>query len=54
MTDGFGTGEPGPGILETSVVLGLAVLLAGAILVFFGGPFADLMGVVVDAAHGGG
>ncbi len=53
MTERSGTGEPGPGILETSLVLGLAVLLAVAILVFFGGPFADLMGVVVDAAHGG-
>ena len=54
MTERFGTGEPGPGILETSLVLGLAAVLAAAILLFFGGPFADLMGVVVDAAHAGG
>ena len=55
MTQGRGTGagEPGPGILETSLVLGLAVLLAVAILVFFGGPLADLVGFLVDAAHGG-
>ena len=54
MTERFGTGEPGPGILKTSLVLKLAAMLAGAILLFFGGPFADLMGVVVDAAHAGG
>ena len=54
MTHRSGTGEPGPGILETSLVLGLALALAAAILLFFGGPFADLMGIVVDAAHGGG
>jgi hypothetical protein len=53
VTDGHGTGESGPGILETSLVLGLAVLLAAAILVFLGGPFADLIGILVDAAHGG-
>ena len=53
MTQAHGTGEPGPGILETSLVLGLAVILAVAILVFFGGPLANLMGIVVDAAHGG-
>ena len=53
---GAGTraGEPGPGILETSLVLGLAVILAVAILAFFGGPLAGLIGIVVDAAHGGG
>ncbi len=55
MTEGRGTGagEPGPGILETSLVLGLAVVLAGAILAFFGGPLSGLIGMVVDAAHGG-
>ena len=47
-----GAGEPGPGILETSLVLGLAVVLAVAMLVFFGGQLADIMGVLVDAAHG--
>ncbi|HEY3333712.1 MAG TPA: hypothetical protein VGK16_00645 [Candidatus Limnocylindrales bacterium] len=46
-------GEAGPGILETSLVLGLAVLAAGAILVFLGGPFGDLIAALVDAAHGG-
>ncbi len=53
MTRGGGSGEPGPGILETSLVLGLAVLLALAILVFFGGTFAGVIGFLVDAAHGG-
>ncbi len=53
VTHAHDTGEPGPGILETSLVLGLAVILAVAILVFFGGPLATLMGIVVDAAHGG-
>ena len=47
-----GTGDTGPGILETSVVLGLAVLLAAIIVVFFGGTLADAIGVLVDAAHG--
>ena len=45
--------DTGPGIIETSLVLGLAGLLAVAILVFFGGAVADLIGQVVDAAHGG-
>ena len=45
-------GDTGPGILETSIVLGLAVLLAAIIIVFFGGAVADAIGVLVDAAHG--
>jgi hypothetical protein len=45
--------DTGPGIIETSLVIGLAGLLAVAILVFFGGSVADLIGQVVDAAHGG-
>lgn len=53
MTDGYGTGDPGPGILETSLVLGLAAVLAAVILAFLGGPLADLVGAIVDAAHGG-
>ena len=53
MTERSGAREPGPGILETSLVLGLAVVLAATILVFFGGPIADLTGIIVDAAHGG-
>jgi hypothetical protein len=47
------TREPGPGILETSLVLVLAVVLAAAILLCFGGTLADVVGVLVDAAHGG-
>jgi hypothetical protein len=46
------TGEPGPGILETSIVLGGSILLALAIIYFFGGALADAIGVLVDAAHG--
>jgi hypothetical protein len=46
-------GDTGPGILETSLVLGLAVLLALVIIVFFGGVLADAIGILVDAAHGG-
>ncbi len=53
MTDGRDGAEAGPGILETSLVLGMAVLLAAVILVFFGGALADVIGVLVDAAHGG-
>ncbi len=45
--------DTGPGIIETSLVIGLAGLLAVAILVFFGGGVADVIGQVVDAAHGG-
>jgi hypothetical protein len=45
--------EAGPGILETAIVLGLAILLAVAIIVFFGGALAETIGVLVDAAHGG-
>jgi hypothetical protein len=45
--------DTGPGIIETSLVIGLAGLLAVAILVFFGGGVADLIGQVVDMAHGG-
>lgn len=54
MTGGRDGAENGPGILETSLVLGFAVLLALVIVVFFGGALADAIGVLVDAAHGGG
>ncbi len=53
MTDVQGAGDAGPGILETSLVLGLAVLLALVIVVFFGGALAEAIGFLVDAAHGG-
>jgi hypothetical protein len=45
--------DTGPGILETSIVLGAAVLLALVIVVFFGGQLAQFMGLLVDVAHGG-
>lgn len=53
MTERSGAGDTGPGILETSLVLGLAAALAAAVVAFLGGPVADLVGVLVDAAHGG-
>ena len=53
MSDPAGAAENGPGILETSIVLGGALLLALAIIYLFGGQLADIIGVLVDAAHGG-
>lgn len=45
--------DTGPGVVETSLVLGLAGLLTLVILAFFGGALADAIGLLVDAAHGG-
>ncbi len=45
-------GDAGPGILETTLVFGLAALLTLVIVGFLGGPLADVIGVFVDAAHG--
>ena len=53
MNDPATAAENGPGILETSIVLGGAILLALAIIFFFGGQLAEIIGVLVDAAHGG-
>lgn len=53
MTDGHAPGEAGPGILETTIVLVLAGVLAVVIVAFFGGPLAHVVGVLVDLAHGG-
>jgi hypothetical protein len=53
MIDQRGARETGPGILETSLILGLAIALALVIVVFFGGALASAIGVLVDAAHGG-
>ena len=53
MSDPAPAAENGPGILETSIVLGGAVLLALLIIFVFGGQLADIIGVLVDAAHGG-
>lgn len=52
VSEARGAAETGPGILETSLILGLSVLLALVIIVFFGGALADVIGVLVDAAHG--
>lgn len=46
-------GEAGPGLLEASIVIGASLLLAGVIVLFFGGQFGQLIGVLVDLAHGG-
>ena len=46
-------GDTGPGILETSIVIGAALLFAFVIVFFFGGPLAAIVGVLVDIAHGG-
>ncbi|MFL5756427.1 MAG: hypothetical protein ACJ77N_09025 [Chloroflexota bacterium] len=46
----FGRGDTGPGILETSIVLGLSVVLAVAILVVLAGPLADAIDFVVGLA----
>jgi hypothetical protein len=53
VTDPRDGTETGPGILETSLVLGLAILLAAVIVTFFGGWVADMVGLLMDAAHGG-
>jgi hypothetical protein len=53
VTDSRNGAETGPGILETSLVLGLAILLAAVLVTFFGGWVADVVGMLMDAAHGG-
>ena len=45
--------ETGPGALETAIILALALLIAAVILLFFEGWLADLVGALVNAAHGG-
>jgi hypothetical protein len=45
--------DTGPGIVETSIVMGLAVVLALVIVIFFGGQLAQVVGALVDVAHGG-
>lgn len=54
MSHSHATGDTGPGIIETSLVLGLAVLLAAVIVGFFGGQLADVIGFLVNAASSGG
>jgi hypothetical protein len=53
VTAGPPPGDTGPGIIETTIVLGLAVLLAVVVVAVFGSPLAHLMGSLVDLAHGG-
>lgn len=53
MTEPVAGYERGPGMLETTIVIGGAIVLALVIILFFGGPLADVIGMLVDAAHGG-
>ena len=53
MTGRRTPGDTGPGILETSIVIGASLLLAGVIVLFFGGQLAQVVGLLVDIAHGG-
>ena len=53
MTGHRTSGDTGPGILETSIVLGAAIVLAAVIIAFFGGQLGQVVGVLVDVAHGG-
>ena len=46
-------GDTGPGILETSIVIAASILLAAIIVMFFGGQLGQLLGILVDLAHGG-
>jgi hypothetical protein len=46
------SGDTGPGILETSIVIGASLLLAGIIVLFFGGQLGQAVGLLVDLAHG--
>ena len=52
MSDGT-AGETGPGVIETSLVIGLSLVVAVVILVFFGGALGDAVAMLVNAAHGG-
>ncbi|MFN8629624.1 MAG: hypothetical protein U0838_04680 [Chloroflexota bacterium] len=53
MTPDRVSGDIGPGILETSIVLGASLALAFVIVFFFGGQLAAIVGMLVDIAHGG-
>jgi hypothetical protein len=53
MTRQGAPGDTGPGVLETSIVIGAALLIAGIIVLFFGGQLAQVVGLLVDVAHGG-
>ena len=53
MTGGRVPGDTGPGILETSIVIGGSLLLAAVIVVFFGSQLAEMVGILVDLSHGG-
>jgi hypothetical protein len=53
MSGGRTSGDTGPGILETAIVIGASLLVAAVVVVFFGTQLAHLVGVLVDLAHGG-
>jgi hypothetical protein len=45
--------DTGPGALETALVLVLTLAIAAIILLFFEGWLAELVAMMVNAAHGG-
>ena len=53
MTGSRAAGDTGPGLLETSIVLGASLLCAFVIVLFFSGQLAAFIGALVDLAHGG-
>ncbi len=53
MTGGRTPGDTGPGALETAIVLGASLAFAVVVVVFLGGPLAQVVGLLVDVAHGG-
>ncbi len=53
MSGGRTSGDTGPGILETAVFIGAALLVAAVVVLFFGSQLAQLVGALVDLAHGG-
>ena len=53
MSGGRTSGDTGPGILEAAIVIGASLLVAGVMVLFFGSQLAQMVGVLVDLAHGG-
>ncbi len=53
MSHGRSPRHAAPGVLETVIVLGGSLLLAGVIILFFGGTLGQVVGLLVDLAHGG-
>jgi hypothetical protein len=53
VSAGLPPGDTGPGVIETTIVLGMAVILATVIVAVVGGPLGHLMSSLVDLANGG-